>query len=139
MLPVTDTIAIPDDELDWSYARSSGPGGQNVNKVASKAVLRWAYGASRSVPLDVKMRLRTAHPARVTVDGDFLVVSQKYRDQERNRADCLEKLAAMIRAAAVAPVPRKVTKPTKGSKRRRVADKRHQSTRKEQRRSPRDE
>lgn len=136
MLQVTDAIAIPDAELAWSYARSGGPGGQNVNKVESKAILRWAFAASPSVPPVVKDRLRTAHPARVTVEGDFLVTSQRYRDQERNRADCLEKLTEMVRRAATPPTPRRATKPTKGSKRRRLADKKHQSERKANRRGP---
>ena len=139
MLQVTDGIAIPDAEFAWQYARSGGPGGQNVNKVESKATLRWALGASTSVPDAVKGRLRAAHPARVTTDGEFLVSSQRYRDQERNRADCLEKLAAMVRAAATPPTPRKKTRPTKASKLRRLAEKKHQSERKARRQGGRDE
>jgi ribosome-associated protein len=135
MLQVTDTIAIPDDELSWQYARSGGPGGQNVNKVASKAILRWVMAVSPSVPADVKDRLRAAHPAYVTTDGEVLVTSQKYRDQERNREDCLAKLAAMIRRAAVRPTPRKATKPTKGSQRRRLEEKKRQSERKSRRKA----
>ena len=135
MLPITDTIAIPLDELSWQYARSGGPGGQNVNKVASKAVLRWAMAASPSVPMDVKERLRIAHPAHITNEGEFLITSQTYRDQERNRESCLEKLTLMLRRAAVPPTPRKKTKPSKSSNRRRLADKKHNAERKTQRRS----
>ena len=136
MVPVTNTLTIPADEVEWSYARSGGPGGQNVNKVASKAVLRWAMAASPTVSGPVKERLRTASPSRTTVEGDFLVVSQKYRDQERNRQDCVEKLAALIRAALIPPKLRRPTKPTKGSNRRRLADKKSQSERKTGRRPP---
>jgi ribosome-associated protein len=139
VLHVTDKIAIPDDELTWTFARSGGPGGQNVNKVASKAVLRWAMAASPSVPPEVKDRLRAAHPSYVTAAGEFLVSSEKSRDQGRNREDCLAKLAAMVRRAAAPPRPRKATRPTKASKRRRLAEKRHRSERKAQRRGAREE
>jgi ribosome-associated protein len=131
---VTDAIRIPDDEFRWEYARSGGPGGQNVNKVASKATLRWAVAASLSIPPAVKQRLLAAHPAHVTVEGEFLVTSQKYRDQERNRQDCLDKLADMLRRAAVPPKVRRPTKPTKASDRRRLEDKKRQSQRKANRR-----
>ena len=83
MLVVDAHIAIPDAEFEWSYARSGGPGGQNVNKVASKAVLRWTFDASPSLPDAVKMRLRTLQRRRVTGEGDFIVTSERYRDQER--------------------------------------------------------
>lgn len=136
VIRVSETVAVADDELSWSYARSGGPGGQNVNKVASKAVLRWALAASAGVPPAVKERLRTAHPARVTTEGDFLVTSEKYRDQARNREDCVAKLAAMLARAAVPPTPRRPTKPTKGSKKRRLADKKRRSERKAGRRGP---
>ena len=135
MLPITDSIAISLEELTWQYARSGGPGGQNVNKVASKAVLRWAMAVSPSVPADVKERLKTAHPAHITNDGEFLITSQTYRDQERNREACLEKLTAMLRKAAIPPMPRKKTKPSKSSNRRRLADKKHNADRKTQRRT----
>src|SRR5205823_1239328 len=125
MLAVNETIAIPDAEFAWTYVRSGGPGGQNVNKVASKAVLRWPLDASPSVPDAVKMRLRMLQRRRVTIDGDLIITSQKYRDQERNREDCLDKLAEMIRAALFVPKPRRATKPTKGSKLRRLAAKKH--------------
>ncbi len=136
MLEVTERLSIPEDEWTWTYARSGGPGGQNVNKVASKAVLRWAMATSPSVPPEVKARLATTHPAHTTLEGEFLVTSQRYRDQERNRADCLEKLAAMVRRAATPPTVRKATKPTKGAKRRRLADKKHNADRKADRRGP---
>ena len=136
MIPVTDTILIPETELEWSYARSGGPGGQNVNKVESKALLRWAMAASPSVSGAVKDRIRSAHPSRITAEGDLLVVSQRYRDQERNRQDCAEKLAELVRTALTPPKPRRPTKPTWGSKQRRLSDKKKQGERKAGRKAP---
>ena len=136
MLEVTDLIRIPEEEFEWSYARSGGPGGQNVNKVASKAVLRWkAASTAAAIPEPARARMRATFPSRFTTDGEVVIQSQKYRDQERNRLDCLEKLAEMIRGALVEPTPRKATKPTKGAKRRRLADKKHQSRKKQSRRA----
>jgi ribosome-associated protein len=126
---------IPESELDWSYARSGGPGGQNVNKVASKAVLRWPMAASPSVPEHVKARVRELYPSRVTADGDVLIMSQEYRDQERNRQACVEKLHDLLRKAAERPKVRRPTKPTKGSKVRRLEAKKRNAERKAGRRS----
>lgn len=136
MLEVTDTIRIPDEELEWSYARSGGPGGQNVNKVSSKAVLRWAMAASRAVGPDVKARLRSAYPSRVTADGDVVISSQEFRDQERNREASTAKLVEMVRKALERPKARRPTRPTKGSKERRLTEKRQRSERKNDRRGP---
>lgn len=136
MLQATPTISIPDSEFTWTYARSGGPGGQNVNKVASKAVLRWSLEDSPSLPAAVKVRLREAYPSYTTTEGDLLISSERYRDQTRNREDCLTKLAAMIRRAATPPKPRRPTRPTRGSKTRRLADKRQHSERKAGRRPP---
>ena len=138
MIPITETLQIPESELSWSYARSGGPGGQNVNKVESKVLLRWGLAASLAVSDPVKDRIRSAHPSRLTVEGDLLVVSQRYRDQERNRQDCAEKLSEIVRLALTPPKPRRPTKPTWGSKQRRLSDKKKQGERKAGRKSPRD-
>ena len=100
---ITETLSIPDEELSWSYARSGGPGGQNVNKVSSKAVLRWDVAASLSIPDEVKAKLRAQQHRRITTEGELVLSSQRYRDQERNRQDCLEKLCELVRAATVVP------------------------------------
>jgi ribosome-associated protein len=136
MLYVNERIQIPDEELTFSYVRSSGPGGQNVNKVASKAVLRWPVVASPSVPPDIKTRFLAQQRNRLTVEGDFMVMSQRYRDQERNREDCLDKVRSMLLLAVEPPRPRKKTKPSRGSKERRLANKRHRSDTKAARRGP---
>lgn len=134
MIQVNEVLAIPDDELEWSFARSGGPGGQNVNKVSSKAVLRWKAAASAAaIPVAAWARLKSRFPSRFTVEGDVVISSQEYRDQERNKLACEEKLAEMIRAALIEPMPRKKLKPSKAAKRRRVADKRVQSAKKQSR------
>src|SRR5262245_54244197 len=116
MFDVNEQIHIPDEEFIWSYVRSGGPGGQNVNKVASKAVLRWDLAASPSVPEDVKVRLRTLQRRRITTEGELVLNSQRFRDQDRNRQDCLDKLREMLLQAAVVPKARKRSRPSRGSK-----------------------
>jgi ribosome-associated protein len=136
MLAIDDRVQIPENEFQWTYVRSGGPGGQNVNKVASKAVLRWDLARSPSLPEEVKARLRTQQRRRITIAGELILNSQRFRDQERNRQDCLEKLGAMIRQALVAPRPRKQTKPSRGARQARLRDKRHRATTKAARRKP---
>lgn len=133
MLVINDAVAISDEEFTWTFARSGGPGGQNVNKVASKAQLAWNFAANSSVPPAVKKRLLEGHPNSLTQDGFFLVTAQETRDQGRNRELCLEKLAEYLRAALVPPKPRYATKPTRSSKKRRIADKKNNSDRKQAR------
>ncbi len=131
---VTETLEVPDDELTWTFARSGGPGGQNVNKINSRAVLRWALHRNTSIPEEARGRLRSREKNRITGEGDLLLQSQRHRTQERNRDDCLERLREIIVGALTPPKKRRPTKPTRGSKLRRLADKRARSQIKEQRR-----
>jgi ribosome-associated protein len=126
-LQITSRIVIPDEELVFSFARSSGPGGQNVNKVNSKATLRWNVTASAALPDDVRSRFLKLYASRLTNDGEILITSQESRDQPKNIAICLEKLRGMIQQALTAPKKRRPTKPTKGSKQRRLNDKKQRS------------
>ncbi|MCY2964790.1 MAG: alternative ribosome rescue aminoacyl-tRNA hydrolase ArfB [Planctomycetota bacterium] len=136
MLVVSASIQIPDDELRFTYARSSGPGGQNVNKVSSKAILHWSPVTSGGVPAEVRERLLALFPTRLTVAGDFVITSERSRDQKQNADDCLEKLREMLQAAAHPPKRRRATKASKGSHRRRLAAKKENSEKKQGRRSP---
>ncbi len=136
MLEINDFIRIPDDEFEWSFVRSGGPGGQNVNKVASKAVLRWNVAASPSLPEAVRARFQTLSRSRITLEGDIIVTSQRYRDQERNKQDCLEKLRELVQQATVVPKVRKKAKPSRGAKERRLGDKRQRAATKLTRRKP---
>jgi ribosome-associated protein len=138
MLEVTARIQIPDDEFHWSFARSGGPGGQNVNKVASKAILHWNVQVTLSMPAEVKQRLLTQQHTRINAEGELVLSSEKYRDQPRNVEDCLEKLRGVILQAVHVPKKRRLTKPTRGSRERRLDAKRKQSARKESRRRPAD-
>ena len=139
MLVVNQQLKIPLREFRFTFARSSGPGGQNVNKVNSKATLRWPVSTSRSVPEQVRERFLAKYRRRVNSDGDLLIVSQRFRDAGRNLADCLEKLRGMLTEVATGPKPRKSTKPTRGAVRRRLDDKRKQSQKKQHRRKSCDE
>jgi ribosome-associated protein len=134
MLEINPQLQIPDTELQWTFARSGGPGGQNVNKVASKAVLRWNLAVSPSLPEEVKTRIRDQQRNRITTEGDLIITSQRYRDQERNKQDCLEKLAGMILRATTIPKPRKASKPSRASRERRLQVKRRRSEIKKRRR-----
>ena len=136
-LVVNRRIRIPLSEFAWSFARSGGPGGQNVNKVSSKAQLRWKIDETQSLPEDVKERFVRKYHRRITKDGEFLTSSQRYRDQPKNVNDCLEKLRELILAVAVAPKPRKKTKPSRASKERRLQGKRERAKRKQMRKQPR--
>jgi ribosome-associated protein len=128
MLRVTDTISIDDAELSESFVRSSGPGGQNVNKVSSAVQLRFDVRGSPSLPNDVAVRLMRLAGKRLTKEGVIVIIAQSHRHQERNRADARERLFELIRQAAVRPVPRRATKVPKAQKRKRIEGKKHRST-----------
>ncbi len=135
-MEITDALAIPEDELTWTFARSGGPGGQNVNKVASKAVLRWDLAANTSLPADARDRLRSAQRRRVTSAGELVIQGQRFRDQGRNVEDCRERLRQMVLEVLRPPKPRRPTKPSRASKQRRLTAKRQQSQLKAGRRPP---
>lgn len=139
MLVVTPQLRIPLREFRFSFARSAGPGGQHVNKRSTKVLLRWPVMSSSSLPEPVRRRLISRYGRRITAEGDLLVSSQRFRDAGRNVADCLEKLRRMLSEAATAPRPRKPTRPTRASVRRRLAEKQRQSDKKRQRRPATDE
>jgi ribosome-associated protein len=139
MLEVILGLQIPEAEFQWSFVRASGPGGQNVNKVASKAVLRWNVAGSPSVPATVKARFTALYRRRITAQGELVLSSQRFRDQERNRQDCFDKLSEMLRAAATPPRPRRPTRPSRGSREARLQDKRRRAGIKSIRRRPMDD
>lgn len=134
-LRITNRVVIPASELSWTAARSSGPGGQNVNKVASKVDLRFDAEASGALTPAVKARLRAIARNRFDKEGRIVVTSQATRDQSRNVEDAREKLAALIRRALVPPKPRKKTRPSRGAKERRLGEKRQRAEKKQARKA----
>ena len=133
MIPVTPRISIPDQEIGEEFVRSSGPGGQNVNKVSSAVVLRYDIPAS-SLPQDVKDRLLRLVGRRATAEGVLIIKGQQFRTQESNRLDARDRLVELIRLAAVPPIKRIATKPTRGSKIRTLEAKSRRSNLKRARR-----
>lgn len=120
MIPVTNSISLDEREIQESFVRASGPGGQNVNKLATAVQLRFDVERSPALPEGVRARLKTLAGRRLTQDGVLLISAQRHRTQERNRQDALERLIDLIRRAATPPVPRRPTRPTLASKRRRL-------------------
>lgn len=127
MLAISPTLAIPDDQLIERFVRSSGPGGQNVNKVATAVELRFDVAHSDALPESVRTRLLARRDRRLTADGVLVISAQRFRTQERNREDARQRLAAIVQAALAAPKKRLATRPTKASKERRLAGKRERS------------
>jgi ribosome-associated protein len=127
MIRITDSITIDESELHESFVRSSGPGGQNVNKLSTAVQLRFDVRQSPSLPNDVAVRLMRLAGKRMTKDGVLVLIAQNHRTQERNRAEAQERLIDLIRQAAVRPVPRRATKPTKASKQRRIESKKRRA------------
>ena len=123
MIQITPEIAIAEDELVESFVRSSGPGGQNVNKVSSAVQLRFDIRRSPSLPNDVALRMMRLAGKRLTKDGVIVIVAQQHRTQERNRDDARERLFDLIRQAAVRPIERRATRVPKAEKKRRLEGK----------------
>jgi len=136
IIRVNSKIAIPRREIHFSFVRSSGPGGQNVNKVASKAVLRWAVATSPSLSDETKARLITKLGRRINDRGELVLASQRYRDQARNIDDCLAKLREIVAAAVKVPKKRKRTRLPKAAREARLKQKRSTGDKKRSRQRP---
>jgi ribosome-associated protein len=135
MIRITSRLAIDDREVDESFVRASGPGGQNVNKLSTAVQLRFDVRGSPSLPPEVKARLERLAGARLTRDGVLVITAQRHRTQARNREDALDRLIDLIRRAAIPPTPRRPTRPTRASRERRIEGKKHRAGIKQQRRA----
>ena len=129
-------LVIPAAELEWTFVRSSGPGGQHVNRTSSKAVLRFCVRRSAALPDDVRQRILQREASRITGDGCVVIVSQRHREQGRNVADCLDKLATLVRRALEPPRTRRRTKPPRSAATERLAGKKRRGETKRLRGAP---
>ena len=134
MIPITPTLALDENEIQLDFVRASGPGGQNVNKVATAAQLRFDVRRSPSLPDGVRERLIRLAGRRITEDGVLIITAQRFRTQERNRQDALDRLVDLVRRAAEPPKPRRKTRPTLAAKARRLDTKRQRGQTKRLRR-----
>ena len=139
MIRVTPTIAIEDSEIQLEFSRASGPGGQNVNKVSTAVQLRFDVVHSPSLPADVRERLVRLAGKRMTKDGVLIINARRFRTQERNERDAIDRLVDLIRKASERPKRRRKTRPTRASRERRLDAKRRRSRNKQLRRSIPDE
>ncbi len=128
MISITPTIAIDERELKEEFVRSSGPGGQNVNKVATAVQLRFDVANSPSIPNEVQLRLSRLAGKRMTEEGVLIIDARRFRTQERNRRDAVDRLVAIIRAASEKPKARRRTRPSQAAKKRRLDTKRQRGT-----------
>jgi ribosome-associated protein len=136
MIRITSTLSIDENELSFTFARSSGPGGQNVNKVETAVQLRFDVAHSPSLPPDVKARLRRLAGSRMTDDGELVITAQQYRSQHRNRSEALDRLCDLIRRASQKPRRRKATRPSKSAREKRITSKKQRGQIKKMRRPP---
>jgi ribosome-associated protein len=139
MIRITNSVSLDPDEIEETFVRAGGPGGQNVNKVASAVQLRFDLRASPSLPQALRARAERLAGRRLTKEGVLVITANRFRSQERNREDALARLVALLQKAAIPPTPRKATRTPRSVKRRRLEDKVKRGEVKKLRRGPRSE